>query len=593
MRWRVSRFGSWRQLLTFGGEIRFAAKEAAIKAHQTRKLTFHDIWIRKQNALAEGSSAAPEAVIKADGSWEKGWVVPISISHDQGYATAVCMADQTESAEPVTDGGGAPSVGKANSPETMEFNKLLSDAKQYKMEMREHLREIQALKERSTAANAESEPAESKPGAGSRMKKYFIPASLDKVQRMSEPRWRPTKSESLIRKHYVPDIQPVRANIQNTENLKSKGEAAVPLNQDVVREGGSYSHASFATIRRTIGKESQQHYKLTSDTASFPVVSHHKAGQDGTLATRIADLDIARSKIRQEMRNEMEQEAKSARYPKEETGNQEEISNTAIKDHGLEAESARSDDIFKDEIFATHDVKVARWKAKEVEGRLRRTLFVRNVDRKCTPEFLQAYFSNSGQAKCHAYIYKTESGDHLGTAAVMYEITDSARSAQMLFNKAILRGRQLEVLSFLPVDRVFAKRDMASAKNEAQWSEHDDFDRSLYKPEPLPHRQINGSGSQYIRVDKRFNIGVDSIVRRERGVYITNVAKEATKEDVEELFKNCSSEVDVTMLHSRNGDFRGVAVVVLRLKEEAKAAREEMKGKLLRGKVIDVKDGPT
>ncbi|KAG9244677.1 hypothetical protein BJ878DRAFT_420869, partial [Calycina marina] len=75
---------------------RFAAKEAAIKAHHDRRLTFQDIWIRKR-PTAPGRSGAPEAVIRGeDGSWEGGEarVVPVSVSHDGGVAQAVCMAEE-------------------------------------------------------------------------------------------------------------------------------------------------------------------------------------------------------------------------------------------------------------------------------------------------------------------------------------------------------------------------------------------------------------------------------------------------------------------------------------------------------------------
>ncbi|RFU28262.1 hypothetical protein B7463_g8088, partial [Scytalidium lignicola] len=72
---------------------RFAAKEAAIKAHTVRRLTYQDIAIRKQSAPS-GMSRAPLVLIKREG---RGWsedpqIVPLSISHDEDYATAVCMA---------------------------------------------------------------------------------------------------------------------------------------------------------------------------------------------------------------------------------------------------------------------------------------------------------------------------------------------------------------------------------------------------------------------------------------------------------------------------------------------------------------------
>ncbi|KAK3324628.1 hypothetical protein B0T19DRAFT_428998 [Cercophora scortea] len=74
---------------------RFAAKEAAIKAHPHRRLTFHDIVIRKLDrgsvdADGGGGSGPPVAVIRG----ERGClsqIAKMSISHDGEYATAVCL----------------------------------------------------------------------------------------------------------------------------------------------------------------------------------------------------------------------------------------------------------------------------------------------------------------------------------------------------------------------------------------------------------------------------------------------------------------------------------------------------------------------
>ncbi|KAK0112694.1 hypothetical protein ONS95_014432 [Cadophora gregata] len=77
---------------------RFAAKEAIIKAHQSRRLTFHDILILKpEQKEGETRSFAPVAVVLPE-RWngEEGEALPkevrISISHDGDYATAMCLA---------------------------------------------------------------------------------------------------------------------------------------------------------------------------------------------------------------------------------------------------------------------------------------------------------------------------------------------------------------------------------------------------------------------------------------------------------------------------------------------------------------------
>lgn len=71
--------------------FRFAAKEAAIKAHSDRKLTFHDVIIEKREVDGERlGSGPPIARIRGEGEEDESALV--SISHDGDYATAVCVA---------------------------------------------------------------------------------------------------------------------------------------------------------------------------------------------------------------------------------------------------------------------------------------------------------------------------------------------------------------------------------------------------------------------------------------------------------------------------------------------------------------------
>ncbi|KAH6895339.1 hypothetical protein B0T10DRAFT_213302 [Thelonectria olida] len=72
---------------------RFAAKEAAIKAHSFRKLSLHDVLIERRAFEGERlGSGPPVARIKsAQQDEEMDDSAMISISHDGDYATAVCL----------------------------------------------------------------------------------------------------------------------------------------------------------------------------------------------------------------------------------------------------------------------------------------------------------------------------------------------------------------------------------------------------------------------------------------------------------------------------------------------------------------------
>ena len=75
-------------------ENRFAAKEAAMKAHSHRRLTFHDIIIERRGRDEEhlGSGPPIARIVGQSGQDEEDTSAMISISHDGDYATAVCMS---------------------------------------------------------------------------------------------------------------------------------------------------------------------------------------------------------------------------------------------------------------------------------------------------------------------------------------------------------------------------------------------------------------------------------------------------------------------------------------------------------------------
>ncbi|KAM0143559.1 hypothetical protein ACHAO1_000660 [Botrytis cinerea] len=80
---------------------RFAAKEAAKKAFSKRKLNFHDITIDSPS-LDNLRSRAPVTLIKSITGHED-QIVPMSISHDGDYATAVCMSCEDVAPPPTPD----------------------------------------------------------------------------------------------------------------------------------------------------------------------------------------------------------------------------------------------------------------------------------------------------------------------------------------------------------------------------------------------------------------------------------------------------------------------------------------------------------
>lgn len=80
-----------------------------MKAYQSRRLTYQDIEIVSP-PQKDGRSQAPIAMVKPEnGDWEDAQIIPMSISHDGGFATAVCMAYEKspdavfETAEEVMD----------------------------------------------------------------------------------------------------------------------------------------------------------------------------------------------------------------------------------------------------------------------------------------------------------------------------------------------------------------------------------------------------------------------------------------------------------------------------------------------------------
>ncbi|PHH59205.1 hypothetical protein CDD81_3560 [Ophiocordyceps australis] len=79
---------AWKTSVFLAG--RFAAKEAAIKAHHPhRRLTLHDVVIERQTQTL--GSGPPVARIRSEDGGGSDEAALVSISHDGDYATAVCV----------------------------------------------------------------------------------------------------------------------------------------------------------------------------------------------------------------------------------------------------------------------------------------------------------------------------------------------------------------------------------------------------------------------------------------------------------------------------------------------------------------------
>ncbi|KAK2135080.1 hypothetical protein NOF04DRAFT_1202814 [Fusarium oxysporum II5] len=74
---------------------RFAVKEATIKAHPHRHLTFHDIMVERRLVKGEVlGSGPPIARIRGGEGEAEDTSAMVSISHDGDYATAVCLGSE-------------------------------------------------------------------------------------------------------------------------------------------------------------------------------------------------------------------------------------------------------------------------------------------------------------------------------------------------------------------------------------------------------------------------------------------------------------------------------------------------------------------
>ena len=72
---------------------RFAAKEAVIKAHSYRKLYYSDIVIESRRSLGAGEVNQGSLIARIKGrGGEEDAMAMVSISHEDRYATAVCLA---------------------------------------------------------------------------------------------------------------------------------------------------------------------------------------------------------------------------------------------------------------------------------------------------------------------------------------------------------------------------------------------------------------------------------------------------------------------------------------------------------------------
>ncbi|KAF4333809.1 holo-acyl-carrier synthase [Fusarium beomiforme] len=85
---------------------RFAVKEATIKAHPHRHLTFHDVVIERRPLKGEIlGSGPPIARIRSGEGEAEDTSALVSISHDGDYATAVCLGYEPDGDNRETGGG--------------------------------------------------------------------------------------------------------------------------------------------------------------------------------------------------------------------------------------------------------------------------------------------------------------------------------------------------------------------------------------------------------------------------------------------------------------------------------------------------------
>ena len=71
-------------------------------------------------------------------------------------------------------------------------------------------------------------------------------------------------------------------------------------------------------------------------------------------------------------------------------------------------------------------------------------------------------------------------------------------------------------------------------------------------------------------------------------IYVGNLSRDVTEADLRQAFEAFGKVVSVSMVRDRRGQPKGFAFVEMSSREEGLAAIEELKGKSLNGRIMDV-----
>ena len=499
-----------------------------IKAYRNRRLTLHDICIISGKDSRFRGSVAPEVrVVSEEGSWEDAQIVPVNISHDSGYATAVCLAQDLVS-------------------NTRDLQKEVA-------RLHFQLRELKAQQAGQSGDQHDQEPFENNGLIrGITTKRHLV-------------RTIAAEEKPLVRKV---------GNVVGNNNVDAFGEYEVPL------EGEEWEKAHAAVVRTLLELKNNPQYM---DRRAFIEQQLERAKErklkgeaEGRqqLSERIRDLEDELAEMK---RKELVVEGSEAEPDQ------------ALARELIGAFAYENLPLPEDEDLAPGDVKEKGDKSRRtifIGGLSPKTT---TEDLEATfanlSEYVKAYLYKNEDGHLlgtGAVVLATEQDAKFACKLRDRTLLDSRKIRCMPFFKASYRRFLQSVVErdAMTLSPEWKRKQMIT---ESLVPEENGpaLPIPLLEPEPLPR----ATSPQYILVREMFRIQEEEYKRRKRGIYVSGINEDATAEDVLGLFGDYGN-VRVDLTKKRNGESSGNGFVTFEKEEVAEKARLEMDGVLFLGQQI-------
>ncbi|CAK0790269.1 unnamed protein product [Prorocentrum cordatum] len=189
-------------------------------------------------------------------------------------------------------------------------------------------------------------------------------------------------------------------------------------------------------------------------------------------------------------------------------------------------------------------------------------VYVGNIDWKITRDELKDHMASAGEV-VFAEVFEQDDGRSKGAGIVEYSTAEAAQKAIATLNDTELGARPL-----------FVREDRGSSKGKGK---DKDKDKGKGKDREKGKGKGKGRGKRSDPADEG------------RLLYVGNLPFRASRQDVQDVFKEAGNVVRVDIAEGPDGRSKGYATVLYETEDEAKSAIEKLNGNDFQGRPLTVR----